>query len=151
MQIRLGQLSDPKIVALLAEHLDGMHGITPPESVHALGIAALRARDITFWSVWDEDELQACGALKELGSGCGEIKSMRTADAHRGQGIASRLVEHILSEARLRGYERLLLETGSMSEFAPARALYRKHGFEFRGPFDDYEEDPNSVYMEKRL
>lgn len=151
MQIRTGDLNDAKVIAFLEEHLEGMHEITPPESVHALEIDALRAHDITFWSVWEGDELQACGALKELGPDRGEIKSMRTAGAHRDQGIASRLVEHILSEARRRRYERLLLETGSMSEFAPARALYRKHGFEVCGPFADYEEDPNSVFMEKRL
>ncbi len=76
MQIRTGDLNDAKVIAFLEEHLEGMHEITPPESVHALGIDALRAHDITFWSVWDGDELQACGALKELGPDRGEIKSM---------------------------------------------------------------------------
>lgn len=91
------------------------------------------------------------GALKELDSRSGEVKSMRTAKAHRRRGVATKILEHIIKEARQRGYNCLNLETGSFPEFAPARALYIQHGFEYRGPFGEYIDDPNSVFMTKKL
>jgi len=151
MLIREDDLTDGRVVDLLREHLAHMHEITPPESVHALGLDALRAPDITFWSAWEGDELLGCGALKELDRDAGEIKSMRTVATWRGRGVGSGILEWIVAEARRRGYRRLHLETGSMAEFAPARALYERYGFEYRGPFADYVEDPNSVFMTKRL
>ena len=147
MEIREDDLTGPEIARLLREHLDNMYAITPPESVHALDLEALRRPEITFWSAWESGELVGCGALKELDECSGEIKSMRTAEVHRGRGVASRVLEHILAVARERGYARLWLETGSMAEFEPARALYRRYGFEMAGPFGDYVEDPNSVFM----
>ena len=151
IEIREDDLQGPEIAALLREHLDDMHAITPPESVHALDLAALRDPSIRFWSAWCDATLVGCGALKELDARAGEIKSMRTAPDHRGRGVASRVLEHILSVAQARGYEALHLETGSGPEFAPARALYRRYGFSFRGPFADYRDDPNSVFMTRSL
>lgn len=151
MQIREDDLTGERIGRLLREHLEHMYAITPPESVHALDLAALRSPDITFWSAWEGDELLGCGALKELDAHTGEIKSMRTAEAHHRRGVGSRILEHIIDEARRRGYRRLNLETGSMAAFAPSRALYRRYGFEYRGPFADYTEDPNSRFMTKKL
>lgn len=145
--IRVDDLSGPEVRALLEEHLRTMHSLSPPESVHALDVAALRAPDITFWTVWDEHELLGCGALKALSSRHGEIKSMRTAVAHRRRGVARAMLEHIVGEARARGYERLSLETGSMPAFEPARRLYASFGFERCAPFADYVDDPNSVFM----
>lgn len=84
-----------------------MNAITPKESVHALDLDALRSADITFWSAWDGDALVGCGALRALDPTHGEIKSMRTATAHRGRGVASEILEHITREAERRGYERL--------------------------------------------
>ncbi|MEO1592874.1 MAG: GNAT family N-acetyltransferase [Cyanobacteria bacterium J06632_22] len=151
MHIREDDLSGREITALLQAHLDHMYAITPPESVHALGVEALKAPDVTFWSAWEDDELLGCGALKQLDPESGEIKSMRTAMAHRRKGVAAGMLQHILTQARQRGYTWLGLETGSMVEFAPARALYAKYGFEERGPFGHYTLDPNSVYMALRL
>lgn len=128
-----------------------MHEITPPESIHALGVDALRSPGVTFWSVWEGDDLLGCGALKELGAKTGEVKSMRTAQAHRGRGVGRRMLGHLITEAKKRGYDSLYLETGVMPEFAPARALYLKYGFRFCGPFVDYTDDPNSVFMTKKL
>lgn len=107
-----------------------MNEISPPESVHALDLEALRSPNITFWSVWEGLELIGCGALKELDSKSGEVKSMRTAKTHRGKGVASKILEHIIKEAQRRGYSYLNLETGSFPEFAPARALYIRSGFD---------------------
>jgi putative acetyltransferase len=151
MEIREDDLTGPAIVGLLESHLENMKEVTPPESVHALAVEGLRSPEITVWSVWDGDGLLGCGALKVLGPQSGEIKAMRTADAHRNKGVGSRVLEHIIAEAQRRGYSHLYLETGASADFAAAQRLYRRYGFEYRGPFGDYVEDPNSVFMAKGL
>jgi putative acetyltransferase len=151
MDIRVDDLSGPEIAALLSEHLRSMYLHSPPESVHALDLERLRAPDITMWTVWEERELLGCGALKELERDHGEIKSMRTATRYLRKGVASALMRHLLAEARRRSYRRLSLETGSMAAFAPARELYRRFGFRPCGPFGEYREDPNSVFMTREL
>jgi putative acetyltransferase len=151
MDIRLDDLSSPEISRLVHEHLHSMALHSPPESMHALGLEALRKPEITFWSIWEDSELVGCGALKELDGRHGEIKSMRTSSLHLRQGVAARLMRHILEEAKRRSYRRLSLETGSMDAFAPARSLYARFGFQQCGPFGDYVEDPNSVFMTREL
>jgi putative acetyltransferase len=151
MEIRIDDLRGPQIAQLLAEHLRNMYEITPAESVHALPLEKLRSPDVTFWTVWRDGELLGCGALKELDPQHGEIKSMRTASGHLRQGVASALMRHILAEAKRRSYRRLSLETGSMAEFAPARKLYERFGFDYCGPFGEYREDPNSSFMTRAL
>lgn len=151
MQIRLDDLSGPEIRALLEEHLRNMHALSPPESVHALDIGKLREPDVTFWTAWDNDELLGCGALRELSPAHGEVKSMRTASAHRGRGVARAVLRHILEEARRRSYGQVSLETGRMADFAPAHRLYESFGFTYCEPFGDYVDDPYSVFMTKRL
>ncbi|HJW43581.1 MAG TPA: GNAT family N-acetyltransferase [Geothrix sp.] len=151
MRILRDDLSGPEVRALLAEHLQNMHSISPPESVHALDLDGLRRPDITFWTVWEGRELLGCGALRELDAAHGEVKSMRTAQAHRGRGVARAMLEHILAEARARGYGRLSLETGAQAAFEPARRLYASHGFEPCAPFGEYRPDPNSVFMTREL
>jgi putative acetyltransferase len=149
--IRVDDLAGPEIRALLEEHLRNMHELSPPESVHALDLAALRKPDITFWTAWSQGELLGCGALKALDVMHGEVKSMRTAPARRRTGVGRALLEHIITEARTRSYARLSLETGSMQAFAPARRLYETFGFTYCGPFADYAADPNSVFMTRSL
>ncbi|NEQ51641.1 MAG: GNAT family N-acetyltransferase [Leptolyngbya sp. SIO3F4] len=151
LRIREDDLTSEEIIAFLQAHLDEMHEVTPPESIHALDLEALRVPTITFWSVWEGNELVGCGALRELDISSGEIKSMRTARVHRGKGIGATMLKHIIEEATQRSYQRLYLETGAMAAFEPARALYKSHGFEYRGPFADYVDDPNSVFMTKNL
>jgi putative acetyltransferase len=151
MLIRVDDLSGPEIRALLEEHLRHMHEISPPESVHALDLSALRQSDITFWTVWIDNQLAGCGALKEIDPRHGEIKSMRTAAAHLRKGVARRLMVHLIDEARRRSYERLSLETGSMAAFAAARNLYASFGFQECGPFGEYVLDPYSVFMTREL
>jgi putative acetyltransferase len=145
--IRLDDLTGPEIAGLLQEHLDDMHLHSPPESVHALDLDALRQPDITFWTIWVGEDLAGCGALKELDPTHGEIKSMRTSHGFRGKGAGKFVLRHIVHEASRRGYKRLSLETGSMAAFDPARRLYESHGFEYCGPFAEYILDPNSVFM----
>ena len=151
MSIRLDDLRGPEVRALLAEHLSNMHEISPPESVHALDLEALRHPSITFWTAWSGKDLLGCGALKELDLSHGEIKSMRTASAHRRSGVARAILQRIVTEARARSYARLSLETGSQPQFLPARRLYESFGFAYCGPFADYAEDPNSMFMTWRI
>jgi putative acetyltransferase len=151
MRIMLDDLTGAAIIALLQEHMSEMHAISPPESVHALDLHGLKKPQIRCWSIWDGERLAGCGALKHLNATHGEIKSMRTARPYRGKGVASLLLQHLLIEARTSGLTRLSLETGAMAFFAPARQLYHKFGFEPCGPFADYREDPNSVFMDRNL
>ena len=151
MDIKIDDLDSPEVIAFLEAHLQNMKHITPPDSVHALDIEALKKPEISFWTVWDGSLLIGCGALKELDSQHAEIKSMRTASSHLGQGVASHLLEYILNEAKRRKYRRVSLETGSFDAFKPARNLYAKFGFICCGPFWDYVEDPNTVFMTIKL
>ena len=151
MEIRLDDLRTPEIIRLLEEHVAHLRTLSPPCSVHALDVERLRKPEITFWSVWDGKELVGCGALKELDRTHGEIKSMRTVAAHLRKGVASKMVTHILDEAKRRGYRCLSLETGSTDDFAPAQTLYTGFGFKPCGPFADYKEDPFSLYMTREL
>ncbi len=151
MDIRIDDLRGPEIAGLLAEHLRGMHAHSPPGSVHALDLDALRQPHITFWSAWQGGDLLGCGALKALDAEHGEIKSMRTATAHVRKGVAAALLRTILDEAGRRGYRRLSLETGSGPAFEPAHALYAGFGFDRCGPFDGYTDDPFSVFMTREL
>lgn len=147
MKIEVDDLTRKEVLALLDEHLSNMHELGPPETVFALDVTRLRGPDITFWTVWDEGLLIGCGALKELSPTHGEIKSMRTPKALRGKGAGRAMLAHILDAARTRGYKRLSLETGSVDAFVPAQKLYASFGFSVCGPFADYKEDVNSVFM----
>jgi putative acetyltransferase len=151
VNIKIDDLKGSEIHELLREHLRSMARLSPPESVHALDIEALRRPEITFWTVWEGGELLGCGALKELDARHGEIKSMRTSSPHLRKGVAKNLLRHILEEAKRRGYSRVSLETGSMEAFEPARRLYADSGFTYCEPFADYAEDPNSVFMTMEL
>lgn len=149
--IRRDDLTSNEVAAMLRDHLSEMALHSPPESVHALDLETLRRPEITFWSVWEGDELVGCGALKQLDELQGEIKSMRTAPAHRGRGIGKQMLQHILAEAERRGIRRVSLETGSMAAFEPARKLYSSFGFTYCEPFSDYKLDAHSVFMTKEL
>ena len=151
LEIKLDDLSGPEIAELLTEHLRALFAVTPPESRHALSLDQLRKADVTFWSAWQGNTLVGCGALKELDPRHGEIKSMRTVQACLQKGIGSRMLEHIILEAKRRAYRRLSLETGAMEYFQPARRLYEKFGFKKCPPFADYREDPNSIFMTLKL
>ncbi len=151
MKIEIDDLARPEVHALLDEHLQSMYALSPPESVHALDLDKLRHPDITFWSAWESRLLLGCGALKQLDPAHGEVKSMRTPDSHRRRGAGRAILAHIIEVAKSRGYERLSLETGSMEAFRPAQRLYESFGFTYCGPFGEYVEDPNSVFMSLRL
>ena len=144
-------LSGAAIRALLERHFAGMLANSPAGSCHFLDFEGLKGPGVTFWSIHCGDELAGCGALKMLDTRHGEIKSMRTADAFLRRGVGARMLVHIMAEAKARGAERLSLETGSGPAFAPALALYARHGFEECGPFADYKPDPFSRFMTRAL
>ena len=147
LRIVEGGLDDQRVVALLHTHVARARAETAPGSAHALDLSALKAREVTFWSAWENDAVVGVGALKRLSAEHGEIKSMHTAEAARGRGVGSALLRRIMATARARGMTRLSLETGSWPYFLPARALYARHGFVECPPFGEYREDPNSVFM----
>lgn len=151
IRLEVDDLSRPAVHALLDEHLQNMHRLSPPESVHALDLDKLRAPDITFWTAWRGADLLGCGALKEIDATQGEVKSMRTPQGIRRQGAAKAILARVVEVARARGYERLWLETGAMAAFTPARKLYESFGFTDCGPFAGYSDDPNSHFMTLRL
>ncbi|KIO37929.1 GNAT family N-acetyltransferase [Shewanella sp. cp20] len=151
MQFVLGVVSHASVVKMLEQHLEDMYATSPPESVHALDLNELKQDDIRFWTLWEGDRICGCGAIKRLSPEHGELKSMRVANYYRQRGIGAQLLHHLQADATQNGMTRLSLETGSMSFFLPARRLYQKFGFLECAPFGGYQEDPNSVFMSKRL
>lgn len=139
LEIREDDLTGDETRALLAFHLADARSKTPAEYAFALDLSGLKAPNITVWTAWAGPALAGVGALKALGEGTGEVKSMRTDPNHLRQGVASALLEHIIEEARRRGLKRLSLETGVGPAFEPALALYRKRGFIDGEPFADYQ------------
>ena len=141
----------PDVRALIERHLAFANEHSPPEDVHAFGIERLVDPAITFFSYRRHGELLGVGALKRLDEHHAEIKSMHTAEAARGQGVARAVLDHLLAIARERGFKRVSLETGTMAAFAAARTLYTARGFRPCEPFGDYFDSPNSVCMTLRL
>jgi putative acetyltransferase len=140
-------LDDTRVILLLTDHVRVAREQTEPGSAHALDISGLRMPAISVWTAWIGEDLAGAGALKRLSAVEGEIKSMYTAPSARRQGVALAMLTHIIETARSEGMRRLSLETGSWSYFEPARRLYAAFGFSACGPFGDYREDPNSVFM----
>jgi putative acetyltransferase len=147
MIIKPGDFDDERVKALLTRHLEGMHASSPPGHVFALDWSGLQKPGISFYALWEGEALLGFGALKELDSTSGEIKSMRTADAHLRRGVGARILDYIIGEARRRGYTRLSLETGSGPAFEPALALYRTRGFTNGGAFGDYEKSAFNQFL----
>jgi putative acetyltransferase len=152
VHIAIDDLQGAEIIAFLEAHVAELRSLSPPESSHALDLAGLRAPDVLFWTAVDDGgEILGCAALKTLDDDHAELKSMRTATHRTRQGVASRLVAHVLDEARAMGFTQISLETGSEAFFAPAQALYARHGFDYCEPFADYRPDPLSVFMTRTL
>jgi putative acetyltransferase len=149
--IKPGDFGDARVKALLTRHLEGMHANSPPGHVFALDWSGLQKPEISFYALWEGEELLGFGALKELEPRAGEIKSMRTADAHLRKGVGAAILDHIIAEARRRGYARLSLETGSGPAFEPALELYRKRGFTEGGAFNGYEKSPFNQFFHRDL
>jgi putative acetyltransferase len=151
LSLRVDDLSGEPTRALLAIHLAGMHANTPAEHVFALDLSGLQVPEVTVWSAWRGGEIAGIAALKDLGGGEGELKSMRTHPDHLRCGVAAVLLDHIVAEARARGMSRLSLETGRGPSFEPALALYRRSGFVDGPAFSDYQPSEYSQYLHLEL
>lgn len=149
--IETDDLAREGVLDLLRIHLAGMHANSPPGHVFALDLSGLKADGVTVWSAWDGDMAVGIGALKDLGDGTGEVKSMRTHPDHLRRGVAAALLERIIAGAKDRGLSRLSLETGRGEAFEPALALYRRRGFVNGGAFSDYETSDFNQFMHMAL
>jgi len=147
VEIKPIDFDDPRVQALLEMHVQAMRGSSPPETVFVLDRAALDVPEIEFFAAWDGDALLGFGALKALDAATGEIKSMRTDPAHLRKGVGEAILKHLVGLARLRGYRRVSLETGTSAAFDAALALYVRHGFRPGAPFADYEESPHNQFL----
>ena len=153
MSLRIvpGGLDDPQVLAMLKLHFETNVSVTPKGSAHVFDVSRLKSPDISFWSAWEGETLMGVGALKRMSANEGEIKSMHTLKTARRSGVGSALLSHIMGEAKAMGLSRLFLETGSFDFFAPARALYARHGFAECPPFEGYKPDPNSTFMARDI
>ena len=151
IDVRQDNLSSREVIALVSEHLAGMHSNSPPGHVNALALDALRHPAVTFWSAWIDGDLCGCGALKELSGLSGEVKSMRTRDRFLRLGVGQAVLDTIMAVSRERRYEHLYLETGTGPTFQAAHSLYRRNGFEWTGAFGDYTATHFNVFMVKAL
>ena len=147
LELRRDDLSHASTRALLALHLAGMQAHSPPGSVFSLDLSGLQVPAVTVWTVWDSEEAVGVGALKELGDGLGELKSMRTHPGHVRRGVAAMVLNRIIAQARNRGLRRLSLETGSGPAFDPALALYRRRGFHDGAAFGTYERSAFNQFL----
>ena len=150
-EVREDDLSGEATLRLLALHLAGMHANSPPDSVYALDLSGLKAPGITVWTVWEGAEVVGIGALKQMGNGSGEVKSMRTHPDHLRRRVAALLLDRIVAEAKALGLTRLSLETGSGPAFKPALTLYRKHGFVDGEAFSDYQPSAFNQFLHLQL
>jgi putative acetyltransferase len=151
MEIREDDLSGAATRELLRLHLAGMHANTPAGHVFALDLSGLTAPGMTVWTGWKGDSICGMAALKQLDAASGEVKSMRTHPDHLRQGVGAALLEHIIGEARARGFRRLSLETGQGPAFEPALALYRRRGFVDGEAFADYVRSPFNQFLHLSL
>jgi putative acetyltransferase len=145
--ITRADFGDPALAQFLQAHLDDMEPTAPPESRHALDLPSLQGEGVRLWVGRVDGRIVGTAALAVVEPGHEELKSMRTDPALRGTGIASRMLAHVLDDARSRGIERVSLETGSMDFFVPARTFYARAGFTPCEPFGSYVADPNSTFM----
>lgn len=151
LRIEPGDFRDPRVIEMIERHLERARAETEPGSAHALDLSGLMDPSVQFWTVWDNEELVAMGAMKRLDATHYELKSMFTSETRRRSGIGAHMVDFICRQAADAGAKQVSLETGSWAYFEPAVALYRDAGFFECAPFADYVEDPNSIFMTRNL
>ena len=142
---------NPRVNTLLRYHFNQLRSNSPEGSTHVLDIEGLKVPSIKFWSIWEDEKLIGCGALKFLENGHGEFKSIRIADEFRNMGYGLKLLNHIIIEAKKNGVDKISIETGAGKFFEPARKLFKKCNFKPCRPFAHYKEDVNSIYLTKPI
>ena len=146
-----GNFDHPEVNDLLVKHFIELKDASPEGSAHVLDIPGLKISSIKFWSLWQDEKLFGCGALKFLNKEHGEFKSIRIHDNYRNQGNGIKVIDHLISEAKKLNIKRLSIETGAGKFFEPARKLFLKCNFKACGPFAHYKEDKNSIYLTKLI
>ena len=146
-----GNFENPEVNKLLVKHFKELKSVSPTDSCHVLDIAGLKNPNIKFWSLWEENQVIGCGALKFLDKEHGEFKSIRVADKFRGKGMGEKIISHLIDQAKKIGIKKLSVETGAGEFFDPARKLFKKFGFKTCKPFAHYKEDPNSCYFDLEI
>ena len=146
-----GNFDQPEVNKLLTNHFIELRAASPEGSAHVLDIPGLKDHSIKFWSLWENEKLFGCGALKILTNEHGEFKSIRIHDNFREKGNGIKLIEHLIYEAKKLGIERISIETGAGLFFEPARKLFKRCNFEPCKPFAHYKEDINSIYFTKLI
>ena len=142
-----GNFDNPEVHELLIKHFIELRSVSPQGSAHVLDIAGLKDPTIKFWSLWEENDLMGSGALKFLDKEHGEFKSIRVSDNFRNKGNGTKVINHLINEAKKLKIKRLSLETGAGAFFLVARKLFHKCGFDTCEPFSNYKSNVNSVYM----
>ena len=142
-----GNFDNPEVNELLTKHFIELRLVSPTDSTHVLDIAGLKDQSIKFWSLWENDELIGCGALKFLDKEHGELKSIRVADTFRRKGNGIKVMNHLIDEAKKLNIKKISLETGIGNFFGPARKLFHKCGFKPCEPFAQYKKDIDACYM----
>lgn len=151
MDIRIADFDNEDVRELIASHQRRAYDSSPPGTSFALNLSGLQRPEITLFEAREGDRLLGIGALMGLSDGAGEVKSMRTGDGALRRGVGSAILVHIEAEARRRGFAKIFIETGVGETYAPANALYRRHGFAERGPFGNYAKTGFNIFYEKRL
>ena len=146
-----GNFGNSDVNDLLKKHFIELRSVSPAGSTHVLDINGLKDPSIKFWSLWEENKLVGCGALKFLEKNHGEFKSIRVADEFKKKGAGERIINHLIEEAKKLKISKLSIETGAGEFFLPARKLFSKFGFKKCPPFAHYKEDPNSCYYTLNL
>ena len=146
-----GNFDNSEVHELLTKHFIELKAASPEGSAHVLDIAGLKDKSIKFWSLWHNEKLMGCGALKFLDKEHGEFKSIRIHDKFRRKGNGKSVINHLISEAKKLDIKKLSIETGAGVYFKSARILFKECGFKVCGPFAHYKEDINSVYLTKTL
>ena len=141
-----GNFDNSEVNDLLKKHFIELRSVSPTGSTHVLDIDGLKDQSIKFWSLWVNNELVGCGALKFLEKNHGEFKSIRVADKFRKTGIGEKIIDHLIEEAKKLEVSKLSIETGAGNFFLTARKLFSKFGFKKCLPFAHYKNDPNSCY-----
>ena len=146
-----GNFDDPEVHKLLTKHFVELRAASPEGSAHVLDIPGLKVPSIKFWSLYNNDELMGCGALKFLDKSHGEFKSIRIHDNFRHQGLSVKIIEHLIEEAKKLDVKRISIETGAGEFFKPARKLFKKCNFLPCKPFAHYKADQNSIYLSRLI
>ena len=146
-----GNFNHPEVNELLTKHFIELRAASPEGSAHVLDIPGLKDPSIKFWSLWENEKLVGCGALKFLEEDHGEFKSIRVHDNFRNQNNGIKIINHLILEAKKLDIKKISIETGAGKFFEPARKLFKRCNFTSCKPFAHYKIDKNSIYLSKLI